>query len=70
VLTRRASAEPHPWQRLSLAVVAAAVLLPLIGGVTVLVAAVGGLYWIAAGVIYAIVVSVVNAWVLLVEILR
>jgi hypothetical protein len=70
VLTQLASAEPHPWQRLSLAVVAAAVLLPLIGGATVLVAAGGGLYWIAAGVIYAIVVSVVNAWVLLVEILR
>jgi modulator of FtsH protease len=49
---------------------AAAVLLPLIGGASVLLAAGGGLYWIAAGVIWAIIVSVANAWVLLVEILR
>jgi hypothetical protein len=47
-----------------------AVLLPLIGGATVLIAAGGGLYWIAAAVILAIIVAVANAWVLLVEILR
>jgi hypothetical protein len=70
VLTRRQSAEPHPWRRLRLAMAAAAVLLPLIGGASVLLAAGGGLYWIAAGVIWAIIVSVANAWVLLVEILR
>jgi hypothetical protein len=66
----RQSVEPHPWRRLRLAMAAAAVLLPLIGGATVLIAAGGGLYWIAAAVIWAIIVAVANAWVLLVEILR
>lgn len=42
----------------------------VIGGFTVLVEAGGGLYWIAAGVVFAIVAAVANAWVLLVEILR
>lgn len=70
VLTKRQSVEPHPWRRLRLAMAAAAVLLPLIGGATVLIAAGGGLYWIAAAVIWAIIVAVANAWVLLVEILR
>jgi hypothetical protein len=46
------------------------VLLPVIGGATVLIAAGGGPYWIAAAVIWAIIVAVANAWVLLVEILR
>ena len=62
--------EPHPWRRVRLTMAAAAVLLPLIGGATVLIAAGGGLYWIAAAVIWAIIVAVANAWVLLVEILR
>jgi uncharacterized membrane protein YeaQ/YmgE (transglycosylase-associated protein family) len=30
----------------------------------------GGLYWIVAGIVGAIIGSVANAWVLLVEILR
>jgi hypothetical protein len=42
----------------------------LIGGLSVLVEAGGGLYWIAAGIVLAIVGAVANAWVLLVEILR
>jgi hypothetical protein len=42
----------------------------VIGGLSVLFEAGGGLYWIAAGVILAIVGAVANAWVLLVEILR
>jgi modulator of FtsH protease len=70
VFTQRQSAEPHPWRRVRLAMAAAAVLLPVIGGATVLIAAGGGLYWIAAAVIWAIIVAVANAWVLLVEILR
>jgi hypothetical protein len=49
---------------------AGAVLLPLIAGTTVLIAAGGGLHWIAAAVILAIIVAVANAWVLLGEILR
>jgi hypothetical protein len=42
----------------------------VIGGFSVLLEAGGGLYWIAAGVVFAIVGAVANAWVLLVEILR
>jgi modulator of FtsH protease len=40
------------------------------GGATLWAEAGGGLCWIAAGIIFALVASVANAWVLLVEILR
>ncbi|HEX5929557.1 MAG TPA: hypothetical protein VFY48_09205 [Solirubrobacterales bacterium] len=40
------------------------------GGASVLLEAGGGLYWVAAGVVFALVGAVANAWVLLVEILR
>jgi hypothetical protein len=42
----------------------------LAGGVSLLCEAGGGLYWIAAAIVFAIVGAVANAWVLLVEILR
>ncbi len=42
----------------------------VVGGVSVLAGTGGELYWIAGGVIGAIVGAGVNAWVLLVEILR
>jgi hypothetical protein len=42
----------------------------MIGGISVLAASGGGLYWIAGGIVFAIVGAVSNAWVLLVEILR
>lgn len=42
----------------------------LIGAVSILVESGGGLYWIVAGVIAAIVGGIANAWVLLVEIQR
>lgn len=42
----------------------------VIGGVSLLAEAGGGLYWIAAGIVFAIAGAVGNAWVLLVEILR
>jgi hypothetical protein len=42
----------------------------VIGAVSLLAEAGGGLYWIAAGIAAAIVGGVANAWVLLVEILR
>ncbi|HEX5610610.1 MAG TPA: hypothetical protein VFX45_11035 [Solirubrobacterales bacterium] len=49
---------------------AAAIVPLLIGGVTVLAESGGGLYWLVAGMVFAIVGAVANAWVLLVEILR
>jgi modulator of FtsH protease len=42
----------------------------LIGGISLLAGAGGGLAWVVAGVIGALVGGVLNAWVLLVEILR
>jgi hypothetical protein len=42
----------------------------VIGAISLIAAAGGGLYWTAAGIVFAIAGVVVNAWVLLVEILR
>jgi hypothetical protein len=42
----------------------------IVGGASVLAASGGGLYWIAAGIVFAVAGAVINAWVLLVEILR
>jgi len=42
----------------------------ILAGLTVLAEAGGGLYWVAVGIVFAIVAAVANAWVLLVEILR
>jgi modulator of FtsH protease len=45
--------------------------LPLVvGGLLVALGPYGGLYWVAAGVIAIFIFSIVNAWVLMVEILR
>lgn len=41
-----------------------------LGGGALIAEAGGGLYWVAAGVVFAIAGAVANAWVLLVEILR
>lgn len=42
----------------------------MLAGATLLAQAGGGLYWLVPSVISAIVFGLVNAWVLLVEILR
>jgi modulator of FtsH protease len=42
----------------------------VVGAVSLIAGSGGGLYWIAAGVITTIFAAVVNAWILLVEILR
>ncbi|HXP38481.1 MAG TPA: hypothetical protein VN817_12015 [Solirubrobacteraceae bacterium] len=43
---------------------------PVIGGVSLIAHSGGGLYWTAAGIVGALLGAAVNAWVLLVEILR
>ncbi|MCU1443842.1 MAG: hypothetical protein JWQ59_1992 [Cryobacterium sp.] len=48
----------------------APVVLFLIGGVFLCASLGSGLYWVAAGIVSVFVVSVLNAWVLLIEILR
>ena len=42
----------------------------VIGGISLLLETGGGLYWVVGGMVGAIVGAVLNAWVLLVEILR
>lgn len=42
----------------------------LVGGLSLLLEAGGGLYWIVAGIVFATAGAVASAWVLLVEILR
>ncbi len=62
--------EPRAWLWGRWSVRAAGTLPFLIGGISVLAGSGGGLYWIVAGIVFAIAGAVVNAWVLLVEILR
>jgi modulator of FtsH protease len=62
--------EPTQWRLSRLGVRLMGTVPLLIGSLSVLFEAGGGLYWIAAGVVLAIVGAVANAWVLLVEILR
>jgi hypothetical protein len=47
-----------------------AVLPLLIGGLSLLLRAGGGLYWMVPGILLCLLVAVIDAWVLLVEILR
>lgn len=42
----------------------------IVGGASLMTGDGGGLYWVVAGVVFAIIGAVANAWVLLVEILR
>lgn len=42
----------------------------LIGATSVMIGDGGGLYWVVAGMVFAILAGIANAWVLLVEILR
>jgi hypothetical protein len=64
-------ARGHPVQMaLRVVIVVPGGVLYAIGGVYLLAGAAGGLGWVAAGIIAALVGAVINAWVLLVEILR
>jgi hypothetical protein len=72
-LAARSLADSHQRhsQRVSRLVLLAAGTLPvLVGGVSILAEAGGGLYWVVAGIVFAIAGGVGNAWVLLIEILR
>jgi hypothetical protein len=63
-------AREHERAALHLTYVLPGTLMPVIGGASLLAGAGGGLYWIVAGILGAILGSSVNAWVLMVEILR
>lgn len=62
--------EPPLWFASRLAIRAAGTLPLIVGGASVLAETGGGLYWTAAGIVFAIAGAVASAWVLLVEILR
>jgi hypothetical protein len=62
--------EPVSWRLSRLGIRLMGTVPLVIGGLGVLLEAGGGLYWVAAGIVLAIVGAVANAWVLLVEILR
>jgi hypothetical protein len=62
--------DPRSWVLGRWAVRLAGTILLMIGALSTLVASGGGLYWIVAGIVFAIIGAVTNAWVLLVEILR
>ena len=71
MLTRTVpGAREHERAALHLTYVLPGTLMPVIGGVSLIAGAGGGLYWVVAGIVGAILGSSVNAWVLMVEILR
>ena len=70
LLTPPAPGDPRRWFWSRMFVRGLAIVPLLVGGMSVLAGSGGGLYWIVAGIVGAIVGSVSNAWVLLVEILR
>jgi hypothetical protein len=68
--TRPQPDDPRTWivSHVLIRVIAAVPL--LVGAVSLIAESGGGVYWIVAGIVGAIIGAVANAWVLLVEILR
>ena len=69
-LVREMGAPPRAWLMFRWGIRAAAMAPLIIGAASLITSDGGGLYWIAAGIVFATVGAVANAWVLLVEILR
>jgi hypothetical protein len=70
VVTAESGQEPVSW-KLTRWTVRLAGLVPIaIAGLSLVLEAGGGLYWLAAGIVLATVAAIAGAWVLLVEILR
>jgi hypothetical protein len=62
--------QPLSW-RITRIVAALASSVPiLVAGISLLAEAGGGLYWLLAGILLALIAGVANAWVLLVEVVR
>jgi hypothetical protein len=62
--------QPRFVPAISVVVTQAATIPMIVAGVSLLLEAGGGLYWLVPGVTFSLVVAVVNAWVLLVEVVR
>jgi modulator of FtsH protease len=65
-----APGESPSWQLQHLAILLLPGLALVVGGVSLVAGAGGGLYWVLAAILLAFVAASVNAWVLLVEIKR
>jgi modulator of FtsH protease len=63
-------AQKASWWIIRILVVASTSTPMLIGGIILARGDAAGLYWIAPGILLAIAASILNAWVLLIEILR
>jgi hypothetical protein len=73
VLAKRSlpkSPEQRPFPFIRYVLIAGGTLPFVIGAASILAETGGGLYWTVGGIVFAIVGGVLNAWVLLVEILR
>jgi hypothetical protein len=69
-IRRRRSGDRLSWTLFSLAQLLIPVVAILIGGVSLIAGAGGGIYWVLVGTALVFVAASINAWVLLVEILR
>jgi modulator of FtsH protease len=70
VVTDETGREPLSWKATRWTVRLAGLVAIAIAGISLVVQAGGGLYWLAAGIALATVAAIAGAWVLLVEILR
>jgi modulator of FtsH protease len=61
---------PRSWLISRLILATAATLPMIVAGASLLAETGGGLYWAVAGIVFAVIGGVANAWVLLIEILR
>ena len=66
----REPGEPRIWSVVPLIVILAATVPMIVAGISVLAAAGGGLYWLVPELLLAFTGSMLNAWILLVEIQR
>jgi modulator of FtsH protease len=62
--------EPVAWKLSRHGVRAASIAPIVVAGLSLVLEAGGGLYWLAAGIVFSIAGAVASAWVLMVEILR
>ncbi len=69
-LKKRTPGDPASWQIEHLVTLLVPSIALIVGGVSLIVGAGGGLYWVMAAILFAFVSASINAWVLLVEIKR
>lgn len=67
---RRPSRQPRSWRATRTVAIHAATVPVILSGCSLFGWLPAGLYWFAAGVLFAIIYATANAWVLLVEVVR